>query len=100
LQCAAISKVLLGKVITGSSNVTEYKNEKNSYWTLSESVIDPGCFVRPSNAEEVAEVVKILGSEIWKNEPRCKFAIRSGGYVFNAFVPRQIMETTRTWLDI
>lgn len=66
-------------MITRLSNATGYQNEKNSYWTLSESVIDPGCFVQPSNAEDVAEAVKILGSETWKIEQRCKFAIRSGG---------------------
>ena len=66
-------------MITRASDAKGYQNEKDSYWTLSESSINPGCFVQPSNAEDVAAVVKILGSATFKNEPRCKFAIRSGG---------------------
>lgn len=56
-----------------------YIAEQNEYWSEACSLLKPGCIVFPSTAEEVAAVVRILGSHIED------FAVKSGGHSPNKY---------------
>ena len=65
----------------------DFKTSMNSYWAQQECEIVPACVVRPRNAEELSEAVKILKKEFdergeHNRDARTKglFAVRGGGH--------------------
>jgi hypothetical protein len=54
--------------------------------------VSPGCFVQPWNAKDVSAALKILNQPDRMLSPDCKFAIRSGGSVFNLYPSRRYAE--------
>jgi hypothetical protein len=78
-QCPLIQAALPGKVIYPSS--PDYDGEKRSYWSLEASDVSPACFVRPTSAAEVSQIIQILNKPRYDYVPSCQFAIRSGGRV-------------------
>jgi FAD/FMN-containing dehydrogenase len=48
--------------------------QRQSYWTNQQREVFPACFVKPTTAQEVSNVVKTLVSN------QCQFALRSGGH--------------------
>jgi FAD/FMN-containing dehydrogenase len=55
-------------------NNATFSTLQGSYWALQQRETIPGCRVIPTNAEQVANVVKVLGAR------SCPFSIRSGGH--------------------
>ncbi|KAF2400505.1 FAD-binding domain-containing protein [Trichodelitschia bisporula] len=78
--CSALSTILPGKVITEASNDTAYTAMGKTYASSRAGDLQPGCFVLPENAQDVAAAVGLLGQDRWTRVDECKFAVRAGGH--------------------
>ncbi|KAF6787582.1 FAD binding domain-containing protein [Colletotrichum sojae] len=56
-----------------------YNQEQGNYWSTACGHLKPGCILFPKSAEEVSEIVKVLGTSSEQ------FAIKSGGHNPNNF---------------
>lgn len=74
-NCKALSATLPGRVFFSGS--LEY-NESRSYFTAFENELSPACVVRPSSADDVATIIKIVSSSALSG--KIKLAVRSGGH--------------------
>ncbi|KAI0179809.1 6-hydroxy-D-nicotine oxidase [Hypoxylon sp. FL1284] len=72
--CGLLASKLPGRVSLPGDY--QYKPEKEQPWSKN-CWLPAACFVRPSDAQDVAEVLKIV------RETGAKFAVRSGGHNFN-----------------
>jgi hypothetical protein len=72
-----------------SENADSFEKSMNGYWAQQACEVAPACVVRPRNAQEVSEAIKILKTEYderskERGTPMDKdkglFAIRSGGH--------------------
>ncbi|PLB55787.1 putative FAD-binding oxidoreductase [Aspergillus steynii IBT 23096] len=70
--CQQLSKIHSAEVLSPSS--ANYSEERIRFWDIR-SDLHPACIFQPSNADEVAEGVKIL------SECNAPFAIRGGGHM-------------------
>lgn len=71
--CSRISSQLPGKLALPKS--PEYNRENGNYYNIGLADLGPACIVHPTNAQEVAEVVKIL-----RESPDVPYAVKSGGH--------------------
>lgn len=78
-KCEALIALLgAGKVWLPAS--AEYNASLSSYFALQASALRPQCFVGPTAATEIMQVVKSLASTDTNHS--CEFAIRSGGHMW------------------
>lgn len=76
--CGDIAAVLqTGKVAYPSS--AQYNSSLENYYAAQESALQPGCFVRPTSAEDVSKTVKVL-AQAYNLDQSQKFAFKSGGH--------------------
>lgn len=76
--CEDIAAVLQsGKVAYPSS--AQYNASLQNYYAAQESALEPGCFVRPTSAEDVSKTVKVL-AKAYNLDKSQKFAFKSGGH--------------------
>lgn len=52
----------------------EYEKARNGFWAAEQARCNPYCIYQPSNAEDVAEAVRVL------RKTGCPFGIKSGGH--------------------
>tara|TARA_R110002003_G_scaffold878_4_gene21711 strand:- start:3823 stop:5481 length:1659 start_codon:yes stop_codon:yes gene_type:complete len=79
----------LPESIITPENTDAFKQSMNAYWAQQACEVPPACVVRPRNAQELSQAIKILKTEY---DERCKtnaspdsdpeglFAIRGGGH--------------------
>lgn len=74
-MCETLSTILPSKVFL--PNTLLYTTSTQSYF-FRESRLSPSCVVRPTSAEDVSQVIKVLTSN-----SSVEFAIRGGGHSVN-----------------
>lgn len=77
LQCEALAESLGG--IIHYAHDADYQRSTNSYWSLKNVHVGPGCVIRPAIVEDVSTAVQILSREESTKPGQCQFAVRSGG---------------------
>ncbi|AEO64675.1 uncharacterized protein THITE_2037763 [Thermothielavioides terrestris NRRL 8126] len=71
--CTRLQRELGSKV--SSPGQPAYNATEDSYWSLQEAGLRPGCILRPSTAQDVARAVSIIGTV-----DGCNFAIKGQGH--------------------
>lgn len=61
------------------SNSTGYEESASTYFAAQQGELTPYCYVKPTSAREVSDVVKALELLNYK-KPICPFSVRSGGH--------------------
>ncbi|SMR50220.1 unnamed protein product [Zymoseptoria tritici ST99CH_3D1] len=73
--CSTLRTALPGKVF-GASDTAGYQESKSEYFSDWNGDINPACFVVPTEAEDVALIVKTA------KDTHCPFAAKSGGHTY------------------
>ncbi|KAH6630037.1 hypothetical protein B0J18DRAFT_443023 [Chaetomium sp. MPI-SDFR-AT-0129] len=71
--CAQLQHTLSTKIILPDQSA--YNTTENSYWSLQEANLQPGCILRPSSPQDVAKAVSII-----VGVDGCTFAIKGQGH--------------------
>lgn len=70
--------------IISPENAASFQESMNAYWDQKACEVAPACVVRPRNAQELAQAIKILKSEYDEQDGQSSqkvfFAVRSGGH--------------------
>jgi FAD/FMN-containing dehydrogenase len=75
--CNAINVKVPGKLFYPPEK--QYKTEAKDYYNYALTELKPACITRPTTAQEVSDIVKILN-----RFPDVKFVVKSGGHSPNA----------------
>ncbi|KAF2142885.1 uncharacterized protein K452DRAFT_225838 [Aplosporella prunicola CBS 121167] len=98
LSGAALADSLTCKTLSNTSDITldhpfelSYTHDNGLYWSTGCSALKPACIIKPSTADEVSHIVKVL------NQNNELFAIKSGGHNpnqhFNAIKGGPLIDT-------
>ncbi|KAH8427290.1 FAD-binding oxidoreductase [Aspergillus melleus] len=79
-SCDQLASVLAGKVFPPIS--ATYNESVGSYFSFQEQNVRPACVVRPTDAQDVAAIVKTMARTYRESGER--FAIRSHGHMLSA----------------
>lgn len=61
------------------SNSTGYEESASTYFALQQGELSPYCYVKPTSAKDVSNIVKALELLNYK-KPICPFSVRGGGH--------------------
>ncbi|CAK4034341.1 FAD-binding domain-containing [Lecanosticta acicola] len=73
-SCAAACATLHRTFDTDLANTIAYGLDKAAYWSFFQAEVHPACFIQPTNAQDVAEILQVV------RRTQCPFAVKSGGH--------------------
>jgi FAD/FMN-containing dehydrogenase len=78
LQCPAL-QLAIGSDKVFYSNSAGYEESASTYFAQQQGELSPYCYVKPTSAHDVSNVVKALGLLNYK-KAICPFSVRGGGH--------------------